>query len=270
MADVVAPATEQSTTPVGGGAPAPVVEAAPSSSAPATNGSDGWNGEVDHLEKRPWWNKLDESERKDLRDGYSKKATNLEKGYNQKFQTIAEERKAWAAKEATYQKEVKELREEALFVKDIFGQGSPEAKDVDARLAALKKEMEDKHAPTLKELEELRGYKTSREKVEQEAHAARVEAEEKRLSEAYGDILSDPKAAEMFANLVGAEVEDEDAAQLVRNKFKIATPRLPAAARLASRGDSPAVQDRLPRGQLSSRDLIERAVEQSARQIGAR
>lgn len=237
--------------------------------APAPTGTDSWNGEADHLEKRPWWSKLDESERADIKSGYEKKAKNLESGYTGKFQALADERKSWAAKEATWQKEAKELREEALFVREIFGGGSQEAKDVDAKLASLKKEYEDKYAPVEAELTTLREFKSTAEKREADAHEKRVQAEEARLTQEYGDILSNKDAAEMFARLVTAEVDDADAAEIVRRKHQIVTPKMPGAAANTSRGDSPAASDRLPRG-LSSRDLIERAVEMSARNMGVK
>ena len=90
------------------------------------------------------------------------------------------------------------------------------------------------------------------------------------MGEAYKDIMEDDKAGEFFERLLKADFEEAEAADMTRSKFKLEAPRLPGAAANASRGDGPAMKETLPWQRVSSRDLIERAVEQAARQHGVR
>ena len=205
-----------------------------------------------------------------MTDGVRTKYTNLETGYNRKFQETAAARKEWEAKERKLTARIQEVERESLLYKDIFGQGSPQAEDVESQLNALRAEYKAKYDPLEKELSDLRTYKTAAEQKAQAAYQQQVQVEATRMQEAYADILESDPAADYFEKLLRAEFEEAEAAELTRTKFRIEAPRLPGAAAHASRGDSPPMRETLPFRRISSRDLIEKAVEQAARQRGMR
>lgn len=269
-AGVQAAATGGDTSVQGAAAPAsPSATTTSASAAPAPGDvAGGWNGELTHLNQQEWFSKLDEGTRKAVEAGIKAKYTNLEGGYSRKFQETATARKQWEAKEKQLSSRIETLERESQLYTDIFGQGSPEAKDVDAKLAKLRDEYKAKYDPLEQEVMSLRAYKEETEAGKKSAYEKEVQQHATRMQEEYKDIFESDPASDYFEKLLRADFEEKEAVELTRAKFQLEPPRLPGAARHASRGDSPAMVERLPFQRISSNDLIERAVEQAARQRG--
>lgn len=177
---------------------APVPEATPAPLPPSTpQETDLWNGEVEHLAKRPWYGKLSETEKKDLEAGYKNKLKNYDSGYQKKFSSLAEERKAFEATKAEADRNRKLL---ALYSGD------------------------DESQKVLAELEELRGYRTQAEAREAERFQAEQAKMATELEKSYGDILESEEATETMAKLLEAGISTEKAAAFVRASLTPATP----------------------------------------------
>jgi hypothetical protein len=181
-----------------GVAATPVAEAAPTPQPPSTpQETDLWNGEIEHLAKRPWIGKLSETERKDLEAGYKNKLKNYDSGYQKKFSSLAEERKAFEATKAEADRNKKLL---ALY------SGDEESQKV------------------LSELEELRVYRTQAEAREAERQQVEQASMAGELEKSYGDILESEEATETMAKLLEAGISTEKAAAFVRASLTPATP----------------------------------------------
>lgn len=211
---------------------APAAEAAPAA----------WNGELDHLDKAAWWKDVPEPARVAFRAGYEQKIGNLERGYQDKYRSVADERKA--------------LDEQ----RKAFAADKQRAE----MLAAMYGGDQAQHDAILKELSELRDYRTSTDARLAAEEAARVSAEEKRITESYGDILTHDAAATLLEQLVTGGVPIDQAAAYVRHQHQLTAPaaqpppggtqaqdtasRPPSAwdkaARVGGRGDDPPAQVR--------------------------
>lgn len=190
-------------------------QAAPPAPSPPL---EPWNGELDALDKLPWWSTVPEAARTNLRSGYESKVKNLEKGYQEKYRGAAEERKKLEAE----RKEVENQRRRVDLLQAMYGGDEAKAAAIEA------------------ELTELRSYKTASEKRAAEQYEAAVKAEEEKISASYGDILKNDEAAGFFERLVAADIDLEEAAQIVRAKFPSAAPEKDPwdrATKVVSKGD---------------------------------
>lgn len=228
---------------------------------------DPWNGEIDHLQKQEWWSAIPEPVRPNIEQGLRTKWTNLEGGYSKKFQSLADERKAWESEKSTLSQRLQAQEREALLYKDLFGGSDSEAT---SRFEQEKKELQDKLAAFEQEIAPLREYKTKAEQASAQAYEAQVKAEADRMASAYKDIIEhkEEKVFDFFSKLVTAGIEEDEAATMTRKKFDVSTPQPPKAAVVASRGDAPQGRDGLPDG-LSPIDMITRAAANAARKMGA-
>jgi len=188
---------------------APAAEAAPPTP---------WNGELEALEKLPWWQSVPETARSQFKGGYESKVKNLEKGYQEKYRGAAEDRKRLDAE----RKEVDGARRRAELLTAMYGGDESSADAV------------------TKELEDLRSFKTQSEQRESARFNAEVAAEEVKITAAYGDILKNDAAAGLFERLVAADMDIDEAAAIVRGRHPTkeeAPDPWARAARAAGRGD---------------------------------
>lgn len=188
---------------------------------PPAPAAESWNGEIESLEKQPWWPTLGDDVRNNFKSGYGNKVKNLERGYQEKYRTNADERKKLEADRAAFAAEQRRVQ----------------------MLASLYGGDEEKANAIERELTELRSYKTQTEQREAQRQAAAVAAEEKRLTESYGDIFANETAAVLFERLATADMDLDEAAAIVRAKYPAAPAPRPdpwdRATQTASRGDQP-------------------------------
>lgn len=271
---------------------APVVEAPPAeSSAPAAEAPPvadppaaepaaesepvpGWNGEMDHLGKQPWFSGLDEAVRKQVEDGLRAKWTNLEGGYSKKFQELAESKKApaeWETEKASLTEAREKAERDLLLFQDLFGD---DGKDVSAKIDAERKRLFDEYeaklakageehaaklTPMEKELTELRALRAEVEAERKAAYEKQVEDFAAKMASKYGDIFANKDAADRLEKMLPSLDSDEemdDAADFIRKKFGIKAAKLPAAAEHASAGDGPRADNRTMPENMSPDDMI--------------
>jgi len=195
--------------------------AAPAAPATPAEPDVGWNGEMEHLPKRPWYSKLSEQERKDIETGYKTKLKNYDSGYQKKFSTLAEERKTFEAGRAEAERNKKLLA--------LYG-GDEESKKI------------------MSELEELRTYRAGAEAREAAAQQVEIDKLAKTMETDYQDILQSDEATDMMARLLDAGVAVEKAAAFVRTN-DMPAPAKPSAhdedwgglTKVISRRDSPSL-----------------------------
>lgn len=197
---------------------APAQESVPAAPAAEAAPPAPWNGELDALEKLPWWQSVPETARTQFKGGYESKVKNLEKGYQEKYRGAAEERKRLDAE----RKEVEAVKRRAELLTAMYGGDESRADAV------------------TKELEELRSFRTQAEQREAARFEAEVKAEEEKISASYGDILKNDQAAALFERLAAAEMDLDEAASIVRSKFPVkqeAADPWDRATKSSGRGD---------------------------------
>ena len=205
----------------GGGGGAPVPDAPPTDSAPAADSSPAWAGDLEALDREPWYTALSEDVRTPLRSGYEARLRTYERGVQEKFRVHADERRAhqeavraWEAEKATHatereaekQRLTEAERRANLYDKIFAGEEDPRiaesakaAEEWEAEKAAWAAErathegaIAAKEAEYRAELDRLRGDLSV---YEQQA----IAEEQARLVEAYSDILDHPEAIKAFA-----------------------------------------------------------------------
>lgn len=164
--------------------------------AAASPASADWNGELDHLDKASWWGSVPAAAQTAFRTGYEAKIKNLEKGYQEKYRSVADERKALDARKA----ELDRQAERAELLASVAGQDP----------AALRKVYD--------ELAELRGVRDTYQAREQE-----------RLQASYGDIIANDAAVTLFASLLDSGVDEAAAAAFARQQHGLVKAQAPAA-----------------------------------------
>jgi hypothetical protein len=149
-----------------------------------------WNGELESLTKAPWYTGLDPAVRVEIERGLAAKYREYDRGFQAKMRSAAEEKKR-------FESEMQTLR-------SLFHDG-------------------DEAAQIKSELEELRTFKSGIEAERQKQAAAQEEALLSTLNEKYGDIIThaDEAVMDKFAALLESGFEADEAADLIRTKYKI-------------------------------------------------
>tara|TARA_R110000868_G_scaffold141241_2_gene357542 strand:+ start:847 stop:1596 length:750 start_codon:yes stop_codon:yes gene_type:complete len=199
--------------------PAAPEQQPPPAAPPAAEPDAGWNGEVEHLAKRPWYGKLSEQERKDIETGYKTKLKNYDTGYQKKFATLAEERRVFETERVEAERNKKLLA--------LYG-GDEESKKV------------------MSELEDLRTYRTKAEEREAAVQQAATEKMAKEMETDYADILESDEATDTMAKLLDAGIPADRAAAFVRASIMPEPPKPSAyeedwgaVKKVVSRRDTP-------------------------------
>lgn len=229
---------------------------------------EGWNGEVEHIAKQAWFDKLDEQTRTDVLAGIKTKYSNLEGGYGKKFTALADERRGWESERGTLAAQIEQLNGEIALFKDVFG---ADDKETLAKFEADKAELIRQHgetlAPITTELESLRAFKAEIDAARATEYQAAVAKLAEEIQASCPDILAIPAASDTFDKLLMAGFDVTEAADVTRRKHDIKAAKLPAAAEHASRGDGPNSRDEMPQG-LPIDQAIEIAVARAAKKLG--
>ena len=192
-----------------GGEAAPVggEEAAPEGGeAPAAEGGEeapSWSGEIDGLTEAEWFSTLDPAVQESLKEGYSTKLKNYDKGYQAKFRELAEQRKAWeTGKQADLAKIQQERKDfEAL----LYGDGDP--------MTTLKAQYERDQAAAQERIAALEGQ-LQEQATKQNEQAA--DAIHNFIEQNAQDIYTDDEAFGMVVDLLAAGIDHTKALKMVR------------------------------------------------------
>ena len=148
-------------------------------------GSDGvfdsWNGELDSLRSSEWYGTIPEEKRELLEAGLNAKYKAWSSGYGKKFESLANERKAF--EEEMSRREARAARDLEMAQKLWYGDS-----EVDPRIS----ELETTNKQLTAELEELRGV----------SRQLRGDAFEAQVKATYGDIYHHDDAILKWADLV--------------------------------------------------------------------
>lgn len=237
---------------------APVAE--PVATAPVADAAPAWASDLAALDREDWYTKLPEEVRPTIRGGLEARLKTWDKGYQTKFQTLAEERKAWESEKT------KMARDAQLFDSLFKGEEDPRVSESATRLAELEANLAALTA-------ERDSFKTKWETHD----AAEQDKEATRIAEKFRDIieLKDGNgklpAWQKFCALMETEQFTEDeAAQIVRPMFKLGQTVRPLtkALDLAGDGTSRAIQVEQDEDDLPMAVAVRRAGERAARKLG--
>jgi len=208
------------------------VEAEPLEEAPAVF---DWNGEYESLRSAEWMQDLDPNIRTAILDGIEGKYQNWQRGYTNKYQDLAKQRR-------DAETLMKEVREQELKVQRwLHGDVDPmiaKQREIDelkvahrAALNALRQEAESAHEKAMREHGEameaavqerdkyLRQYQDMHQKMEQfEERQVEVQVDqlESWMMQEAKDVYDNDEAFDKFCELARANFTPEDAIKMVR------------------------------------------------------
>ena len=194
-----------------------------------------WNGEVDSLQSADWFGKLDESLRDPLIKGIESKYQNWQRGYTNKFQDVAKQRR-----EA--ENLLKEVKEQELRVQRwLHGDVDPmveKQKEVDnmkvahqAAIQALRNEAQDAHEKAThlhgealveaqrerdSALDQMKGFQTQVDAIEAKQVETQVDHLEKWLTTEASDVYENDEAFDLFCKMVDSGHKPETVVAMVR------------------------------------------------------
>ena len=162
-----------------------------------------WSGELDSMTEAAWFASLDPAVQESLKEGYSTKLKNYDKGYQAKFRELAEQRRAWDASKqadlARIQRERKDL--EAL----LYGEGDP--------MDTLKTQYERDLAAARAETEALKEQMQAQAVQQNEQAADQIHDFIQKQAE---DVYNDDEAFAMVVDLLAAGIDPNKALKMVR------------------------------------------------------
>lgn len=227
----------------------PAALPATSESNPVPQGS-GWAGELATLDKEEWYTKLDEPTRTTLRTGYESRLKNIEKGYTAKVTAENATRKELEARVAKAERNAK--------LYEVLGAGEPDPRltEYEQKLADAESKLAEHEAKYGEVSTERDSYKTrweEHEAKEQEQQAAAI-------YEKHKDIMSDDTAFAKFHKLLSADMDAEEAAQIVHALYPdLGDKKVPRDVSLMSKGDGTPNHLPLTDTTLTFREKLERA-----------
>ena len=171
--------------------------------AEASTEAPAWAGEMDKLGELPWYSGLDEATQAAVRAGIEGKVSNYDKGYQEKFRTLADERKAWQTEQAT---STEKLRKERADLESLlYGEGDP--------MATLKAQHEESLTAATTERDQLQAqlseYQNTVIQEQADGLATWIETEA-------SDLYADDDAFTKLTTLIGSGIEAKDAVVMVR------------------------------------------------------
>lgn len=244
-------------------APDSTTVVAPVDTSPPADTTPSWASDLAALDKEEWYTKLPEDVRPTIRTGLESRLKTWDKGYNQKFESLANDRKAWESERT-------KLEREAKLFGDLFaGNEDPRVAESATKLSELEQKLSALTA-------ERDGYKAKVDTWER----ADIEKEADRVIEQYRDIIEykakgkDGKdvlpAWERFTALMETgKFTEEEAAGIVRPMFKLSAKPLPASLDMAGDGTrKPTQVDDLDGEDVPMHVAVKRAAERAAIRLG--
>jgi len=166
---------------------------------PETTPVTTWNGEFESLESQPWYSTLSEDHRESLRSGYQNKISNYERGYQRKYQELAEQRKSHENEKRLLSETYREREQEIQRL--LYGEGDPT------------QEWQDKYKILEQQATEWKSKLDDISKTQNEQLVnALIEDAEANLPE----IFNDDKLWDRYESLIFQGVPRDEAAQMVR------------------------------------------------------
>jgi hypothetical protein len=202
-----------------------------------------WNGEFESLQSADWVQKLDENIRNPLLKGIQEKYQNWQRGYTNKYQDVAKQRR-----EA--EERLNEVREQELRVQRwLHGDVDPmvaKQKEMDemrvahrAALQALRKDAEEAHEKASRShgtaleqaaeerdtaIQKFQEMQQQLQQIEEKQVETQVDALENWLTTEHKDIYDNDEAFTKFCLLAKAEVPPDEAVKMVRSLYPAPEP----------------------------------------------
>jgi hypothetical protein len=195
-----------------------VPESTQESTQDAGSSEPSWTGDINSLEKADWYSGLDQSIQQAIRGGIESKLKDYDSGYQKKFRTLAEERKAFEEREQALKEQ------QAAIEAMLYGeQGDPTVKSREEYEAKLKAETEARAALEAK-------FNEQRAMVEEQAAAQLVDYIEREAPE----IMQDDAGFERYCKLLEAGIPADEALTMARALVRPQSQQPPSSVRAAS------------------------------------
>ena len=190
------------------------LENEPDVTADAGDAGDPWNGELDSLQSEEWFSSLADEHRSRLQTGLQSKYQNWERGYSQKFSSLAQQRKDAERQVA----EARAIRARAL--KWQYGEEDP-VSELEQQIEQLKAE----HKTAVDTLrteyesqseEELQALRDAQEAQKEAAEVAAADRLDQDIKTEAPDIHSNDDAFRMLMHLLLSGADRQTAYRAVR------------------------------------------------------
>lgn len=177
----------------GGGAA--VSEGGEGGRPPGTGGGaeDGWNGELESIQKEPWWADVPEDKRERVTAGLKAKHGKWQAGYQKKFEEFRTREQGWTKEKEDLQAEVAKSKQSRDYYSDLLKEDD-QVKALTEKLTGLESalsEKEKEHGKKLREVETERDRLSAA--VESHTLQQKLADYEKKFPDIYADFKEAPE-----------------------------------------------------------------------------